>query len=241
MKQAFYLTESASVADNGQCQVLCKPRTYSLKVSTAVLLFCTLSGAALSNSEHVTNPRLSKPTAAYRANCPSPSPALREAFVGNSPLKLVVCRIWHDQKSFTDKLECGHLSALQFTEFTWETGKLVNLQPTAKRRRCKKCAAALTRSEGAYVVGLPQKDRMPLVGMQAGGEGGATEPRKPSTAAWDDIPARVKSGAQRRGTVGSQPDPHKLYADCLTETSLPSSPKKPCQSERDPARGKRTA
>lgn len=70
----------------------------------------------------------------------SPSPRLREFLLGKSPLRLVVKRTWHTQDSFTDVLECGHESQLQFTAFGYvEDQYLYRIQPTAKRRRCQEC------------------------------------------------------------------------------------------------------
>jgi hypothetical protein len=70
----------------------------------------------------------------------SPSPRLREFLLGKSPLRLVVKRTWHSRDSFTDVLECGHESQLQFTAFGYvEDQYLHRIQPTAKRRRCQEC------------------------------------------------------------------------------------------------------
>lgn len=211
MNRAFYLTKAASVADNGPERTLCLTRNRRSKVSTAFLFFCTLSGAAFPSSELVTNPQLSQSTAAYRANCPSPSPAHWEAFVGNSPLKLVVRRTWHDQHSFTDQLECGHESSLLFADFEWQDGHPINLQPTAKRRRCQKCAASITNLAGT----TPQVARADSI-----------EPCPP-------VPGSGRKQTSEKlikGSLARVFPAFDLYSSALAETSLP--PKKPCAAER---------
>jgi len=60
--------------------------------------------------------------------------------LGKSPLRLIRSRTWHNESIFSDLLECGH-SVRHVALFDYdELGHIVNLQPTAKRRRCQKCA-----------------------------------------------------------------------------------------------------
>lgn len=59
---------------------------------------------------------------------------------GKSPLRLITKRTWHSRDSYTDTLECGHESSIQFLDFAWdEQGHVQAVQPTAKRRRCQQC------------------------------------------------------------------------------------------------------
>ena len=60
--------------------------------------------------------------------------------MGKSPLRLITKRTWHTSDSFTDNLECGHESSLQFLDFAGTKSVTCNeLQPTAKCRRCQAC------------------------------------------------------------------------------------------------------
>ena len=62
---------------------------------------------------------------------------------GKSPLRLVLKRAWHTPDSFTDMLECGHESTIQFCAFGYvEDQYLHRIPPTAKRRRCQQCQTA---------------------------------------------------------------------------------------------------
>jgi hypothetical protein len=59
---------------------------------------------------------------------------------GKSPLRLIAKRTWHSQDCFTDTLECGHESSLQFTSFGYVEDQYIHrIAPTAKRRRCQQC------------------------------------------------------------------------------------------------------
>lgn len=55
-----------------------------------------------------------------------------------SQLRRIVKRTWHSPHLFTDTLECGH-AVRRITDFEWADGRLVDLAPTAKRRRCPDC------------------------------------------------------------------------------------------------------
>jgi hypothetical protein len=57
-----------------------------------------------------------------------------------SPLRLIAKRTWHSQDCFTDTLECGHESPLQFTSFGYVEDQYIHrIAPTDKRRRCQRC------------------------------------------------------------------------------------------------------
>jgi hypothetical protein len=60
--------------------------------------------------------------------------------MGKNPLRRIVKRLWHDQLSYSDVLECGHVIYVAVRAFEWRDGKAVNLELTAKRRRCQECA-----------------------------------------------------------------------------------------------------
>jgi hypothetical protein len=71
------------------------------------------------------------------------SPKQIEQVLGKAPLRLVVKRTWHTPDSFTDTLDCGHTSPLQFTAFGYIEDQYIHrIQPTAKRRRCQTCKEA---------------------------------------------------------------------------------------------------
>jgi hypothetical protein len=194
------------------------------------------SGAVVPPSELVNLLEFLSRSTVTKAACFGPPPAQWGYALGNSPLKLIICRTWHDFYSYTDTLECGHESR-HYSDFEWQDGRLVNLQPTAKRRRCKKCAkeahattvnvranqflsASGTRSHPAH-AGL--ENEQPLANRNG---------RLDTLSGSEETHPEISTGCAR-GLSG-------LYADCLTETSTPS-PKKPCATERNPKRGKKAA
>src|SRR5579883_2473460 len=79
---------------------------------------------------------------------PSLSPELMDVLMGKSPLRTVAQRVKHvttdpngqNATYWIETLECGHEQAA-FRPFRWDDGHLVNLEPTAKRRRCVECKA----------------------------------------------------------------------------------------------------
>lgn len=75
------------------------------------------------------------------------SPQLRERLMGKAPLRLIVGREPQfvppatQPKYWVETLECSHVQTA-FPGFYWdEGGHLINVQPTAKRRRCQPCKA----------------------------------------------------------------------------------------------------
>lgn len=69
------------------------------------------------------------------------SPELRDALMGKAPLRLVSARCEVEQGVWEETLECGHKQTA-FTGFFWDDGAhLVNVPPSAKRRRCQPCKA----------------------------------------------------------------------------------------------------
>jgi hypothetical protein len=106
----------ASVADNGEHQVLRKIRVGAVSRGVAPAFLLPV-----------------KP--------PSLSPALMERLLGKSPLRLISARNLIEKGIWREMLECGH-SVTTFQDFRWdEKSHLVLLDPSAKRRRCRECKA----------------------------------------------------------------------------------------------------
>lgn len=71
--------------------------------------------------------------------CAPMTPELRERLMGKSPLRMIAERTSLHKNVWKEKLECGH-ELVTFADFYWdEKSHLINLQPTAKRRRCQEC------------------------------------------------------------------------------------------------------
>jgi hypothetical protein len=82
---------------------------------------------------HVTSPSLP----------PSLHPRLMEHILGKSPLRLVASRTCVSKGIWKEILECGH-EYTTFTQYLWEySGRLIEAEITAKRRRCQKCKPAV--------------------------------------------------------------------------------------------------
>lgn len=130
-----------SVADNRRERVLCKagfqqPLVRGRSSTEKVLTLCSESGTSPVFSCERSPSRLdSNPLPPL----PLPPPEGWDILMGKNPLRLIVKRLWHSADSFSDFLECGHEVYFAVRDFDWQDGKLVNLQPTAKRRRCKEC------------------------------------------------------------------------------------------------------
>lgn len=82
--------------------------------------------------------------------------------MGKAPLRLVTARTKTHPGVWNETLECGHEVAA-FANFLWdEKSHLINLEPSAKRRRCQECkeiAAALPPKKPVRAEGLPGKKR----------------------------------------------------------------------------------
>jgi hypothetical protein len=91
------------------------------------------------HSESVINFRSSQHCTESEAG--SMPPELRESLLGKSPLRLVLSRRITQPNVWLETLECGH-EVTAYLGFLWdEKSHLVNLPPTAKRRRCQECKA----------------------------------------------------------------------------------------------------
>jgi hypothetical protein len=78
---------------------------------------------------------------------------------GKSPLRLIAKRTWHSQDCFTDTLECGHESPLQFTSFGYVEDQYIHrIAPTAKRRRCQQCKPSVCDVSIMQQLRLPKKN-----------------------------------------------------------------------------------
>jgi hypothetical protein len=74
---------------------------------------------------------------------PSLHPRLMERLLGKCPLQLVVERVKVEKGVWKEKLSCGH-EVTTFQEFLWDDrSALVEVEITAKRRRCPKCKPAV--------------------------------------------------------------------------------------------------
>jgi hypothetical protein len=68
---------------------------------------------------------------------------LVERLLGKSPLRLVLDRRLVEKNLWEEKLECGH-TVTAFQDFLWDAnGFLIEFEPTAKRRRCRRCKPAV--------------------------------------------------------------------------------------------------
>jgi hypothetical protein len=180
------------------------------------------------NYRRVPTPR---PSIGVLSLAPALSTPLRDRMLGKSPLRLIVSRRWHDQDSFTDTLDCGHESSLQFTSFGYiEDQYLHRIPPTAKRRRCQQCKS----------LGLIS----PAVTVTADSVGKPVELR--SSRSLINPKPRVDRGAavEAQLTTGTQGNPRSswtpsspstaakfnLYESC--KEAIRSVPCKPVKSEK---------
>jgi hypothetical protein len=117
-----------------------------------------------------------------------------EACLGKSPLRLVTKRTWHTPDSFTDTLECGHESQLQFTAFGYvEDQYLHRIQPTARRRRCQACKIAASSSR------LPNHPRGLQEEKQSVDGSGITGTAQAYAKPCESLTVRATTGASRGG------------------------------------------
>lgn len=109
-------------------------------------------------SEASTLPVIS-PSVNKLSTIPPLTPVLQEKLLGKAPLRLITSRT-KIENWYEETLECGH-SYTAYQNFLWdEGGHLVNLEPTAKRRRCQPCKALeLSQKKPAQSVRLGRKEK----------------------------------------------------------------------------------
>lgn len=135
-----------------------------LRQGPIIALLCKVSTAA-SRLIYRPSPRSERLIRAI--SIPAPTPEMRLRLLGKAPLRLIASRAEvMPGKVWVEILECGHeLTAYQ--SFLWdEKAHLINLEPSAIRRRCQECkieAAKHGGSADSAAGGVPPTEApMPL-------------------------------------------------------------------------------